>query len=713
LTGWELVGIDGNGGKPYNALKLVGKIPTDGYFVVANTTAAAWVADQADQKSTLADHQNGPDSVELRYGSKVIDAVGYGTFGAGETFAGEGKPAPDPISGSSIGRDANASDSNDNRNDFKEFSTQTPGAANVVPNKPPVAKLACPGTAKVGESVSLDASGSSDPDGKIQSYLFDFGDGSAKVAGANPDVEHAFAKAGSFKGATGQTTCSVAGSGANPPSVQIVKPSGNFNATQGETVAFTVDATAKPGKSIASATLLIDGQPVGTDTTAPHTFTYTVPANAKTGSKMQVTASATDSAGSVGSAQPLVLTVVNDVPLASFAAIVTGALKVGVDAGLSSDTETPAADLEVRWDWENDGAWDTAFDKAKTGTHTYAKEGTFTIKMEVKDGAGQTATTTRTVNLSLLQQVAGTVNTTTWAGTIVVTGDVLVPNGQVLTVGAGTSVQVANIDANKDGKGDDKITVEGKLVVKGTKDEPVVFTSYGTPPPAGKGWVGLILKGQGSTVDYAVIEYADVGIDVRDTSTVSNTTLHKNGTGLLVTGAGKLTSQGNKVTANVGNGVLAQGGMWTSTGDKFTQNGKSGAALEGSGAAATANVTALTASVSKSTSSSSYSASTSIPAIYHRKPKGTTELGAFTMAGMVNCKGNYWGTFPDVAPLFALNRTNAVDYQGLKIGAISGTGPQKQVSQVLQAFQDRGAKYLTLHGFCDMVEVLKERFHEH
>ena len=39
LTGWTIVGINGNGGAPYLTIPLSGSIPADGYFVVGGSAA--------------------------------------------------------------------------------------------------------------------------------------------------------------------------------------------------------------------------------------------------------------------------------------------------------------------------------------------------------------------------------------------------------------------------------------------------------------------------------------------------------------------------------------------------------------------------------------------------------------------------------------------------------------------------------------------------
>ena len=52
-----------------------------------------------------------------------------------------------------------------------------------------------------------------------------------------------------------------------------------------------------------------------------------------------------------------------------------------------SDAETPYADLEVRWDWENDGVWNSQFSKNdKVITHVYTDAGPHVVRVEVRDG---------------------------------------------------------------------------------------------------------------------------------------------------------------------------------------------------------------------------------------------------------------------------------------------------------------------------------------
>lgn len=70
-----------------------------------------------------------------------------------------------------------------------------------------------------------------------------------------------------------------------------------------------------------------------------------------------------------------------------------------VDASGSSDTQDPTSSLQVRWDWENDGIWDTSYSTTKTNLHQYPSTGTKTIKLEVKDTGELTGSTTRAVTV--------------------------------------------------------------------------------------------------------------------------------------------------------------------------------------------------------------------------------------------------------------------------------------------------------------------------
>ena len=103
------------------------------------------------------------------------------------------------------------------------------------------------------------------------------------------------------------------------------------------------------------------------------------------------------------SANPLffdLTSIVNQPPVASFTvAPASGTMNTDfvVNASSSTDAEDPSSELLVRWDWESDGTWDTLWLSEKVANHTYTSDGTFVIKLEVKDTGGLADTATQAV----------------------------------------------------------------------------------------------------------------------------------------------------------------------------------------------------------------------------------------------------------------------------------------------------------------------------
>ncbi len=94
----------------------------------------------------------------------------------------------------------------------------------------------------------------------------------------------------------------------------------------------------------------------------------------------------------------------NTSPIASFTINPTSgttATTFTFDASGSSDNEDATSALQVRWDWENDGTYDTDYTTTKTATHQYVSAETFTIKLEVLDSGGLSTSTTKEVIVSI------------------------------------------------------------------------------------------------------------------------------------------------------------------------------------------------------------------------------------------------------------------------------------------------------------------------
>jgi uncharacterized protein (TIGR02145 family) len=70
------------------------------------------------------------------------------------------------------------------------------------------------------------------------------------------------------------------------------------------------------------------------------------------------------------------------------------------DADACRDPEDLIDQLKVRWDFEDDGVWDTEFVKEKTATRKYPAAGTYTIRLQVTDSGGLTDELTLTITVS-------------------------------------------------------------------------------------------------------------------------------------------------------------------------------------------------------------------------------------------------------------------------------------------------------------------------
>jgi hypothetical protein len=129
LDGLLLEVVNGSNGAVVTQIVLSGAIGSDGLFVVADVDGSGATAVPNADLLLNFDIQNGPDSVLLRDDVGVLDAVGFGSFGPDEFFAGEGTPAPDPPAGWSIARRFANVDSGDNAADFVALELPTPGTA--------------------------------------------------------------------------------------------------------------------------------------------------------------------------------------------------------------------------------------------------------------------------------------------------------------------------------------------------------------------------------------------------------------------------------------------------------------------------------------------------------------------------------------------------------------------------------------------------------
>jgi len=165
LTGWSLSAVDGT-----PSTTLSGIIPADGYFLLERTSDASAPDATADQIYTGALGNTG-ETLTLydNTGTAINTLTSSGSWAAGDNVTKQTMSRIDPTE-DNWGNSANPGG--------------TPGAVNdvvVVTNNPPTAEISAPTEALVDEIVSFDASASTDSDGTIESYDWDFGDGATST----------------------------------------------------------------------------------------------------------------------------------------------------------------------------------------------------------------------------------------------------------------------------------------------------------------------------------------------------------------------------------------------------------------------------------------------------------------------------------------------------------------------------------------------------
>ena len=85
--------------------------------------------------------------------------------------------------------------------------------------------------------------------------------------------------------------------------------------------------------------------------------------------------------------------------MTAYPTLATAGTAIQLDGSDSHDPEDLGPDLIVRWDWEDDGVWDTAWSVDKTVEHVYSEAGEYSIRMEVMDSGGLADNCTENVTI--------------------------------------------------------------------------------------------------------------------------------------------------------------------------------------------------------------------------------------------------------------------------------------------------------------------------
>ncbi|MFZ4719297.1 MAG: PKD domain-containing protein [Ilumatobacteraceae bacterium] len=263
----------------------------------------------------------------------------------------------------------------------------------AVPNIAPTAiASAMPSSGKGPLTVALSSAGSTDSDGTVATYAWDFGDGSPTSADANPT--HLYAP-GTY---TATLTVTDDSGDIDTATVFIdsfpnVAPTAvaNSNVSSGNAplaVAFSSAGSVDPDGTLASYEWNFgDGSPVSTEANPAHTFA--------TDGTYSVLLTVTDNEGATGTSVLTITASPNPAPTAAIVATPTSGKEPLDVAFASTGSFDDGSIVAYSWDFGDGSPLATG----PTANHTYAAAGSYVASLTVTDNGGLTNTATTTIDV--------------------------------------------------------------------------------------------------------------------------------------------------------------------------------------------------------------------------------------------------------------------------------------------------------------------------
>ncbi|MDS0258047.1 PKD domain-containing protein [Haloarcula sp. S1CR25-12] len=270
----------------------------------------------------------------------------------------------------------------------------------ITANSPPAPDATANlSTAGLGEPVTFDASGSTDPDGTIESYEWDVdGDGEVEVTDATND--YSYDRTGTYE-ATLTVTDDDGKTATDTVTISV----------EADTATPTVDASVNQTTAVAGIPVSFDGSESfdsdgsieryewefgdnSTDTGETVTHTY------ESGGTYNATLTVVDDAG--GANRTTVEITVEDPPSAQTAVYPT-TMMVGEHFSLhASNSEDPDGSIEsYEWDFDGDGTVD---ETGPITDHAYESAGSYDVTVTVTDDDGYTGTATVNVTAEAIPE---------------------------------------------------------------------------------------------------------------------------------------------------------------------------------------------------------------------------------------------------------------------------------------------------------------------
>ncbi len=305
--------------------------------------------------------------------------------------------------------------------DNKGAETVYSEVLNISANQAPQAVLNVMGNLREGETVTFTAAGSTDPEGGVLTYEWDFGDGNTATGlevdyvFTSPDLYTVTLEVTDHVGIATTETTDVSISSASGP-VAVLSASGQI--VINESINFDGSASYDlSGGSIVSYVWDFGDGNTSTGAVTSHAYSST--------GIYQLTLTVTDNDG-INSTGILSLNIgTNQPPQALFGysgqMVVQGI--INFNASSSYDPEGHA--LTYAWDFG-----DSSADTIVNPSHSYSAEGDYTVTLTVTDNLGQSDTTTRLMHIAPLSGLQAAFN---------VTGEYLVGSEISFDAGASTA----------------------------------------------------------------------------------------------------------------------------------------------------------------------------------------------------------------------------------------------------------------------------------
>ena len=247
-------------------------------------------------------------------------------------------------------------------------------------------------TGLVGENVAFDSTGSTDLDGTIVAYEWDFGDGSPIVNGPTPS--HTYMASGAYFVTLTVTDDNVPGAPDSDYTTALIAasvapvadPNGPYIGRRDQEVFFDGSGSSDLDGTIVDYAWDFgdSNDPAivsGPSPTASHTYT--------TAWQYKVTLTVTDETGEVGEATTTATIGIGNLPPVADAgstAVGSDSMTRNFDGSQSVDPNVGGSIVAYSWDF-GDG---TPFGSGETTSHTYTSFGNFNVTLTVTDNEGKT-----------------------------------------------------------------------------------------------------------------------------------------------------------------------------------------------------------------------------------------------------------------------------------------------------------------------------------